>query len=84
VGTSAVFEHDADHCTRNAAARLAKGSSTTRVAARQSQIARKSVPNKSARDNIPSNKPGNEKGPHRCGPCYVWLPDLGSNQGPAD
>ena len=24
------------------------------------------------------------KGPHCCGPCCIWLPDLDSNQGPAD
>ena len=26
----------------------------------------------------------NKKGPHRCGPCCIWLPDLGSNQGHTD
>ena len=25
-----------------------------------------------------------KNGPHRCGPHVAWLPDLGSNQGPAD
>ncbi len=27
---------------------------------------------------------GNRKGLHRCKPLVVWLPDLDSNQGPAD
>ena len=26
----------------------------------------------------------NKKGPHRCRPLLIWLPDLDSNQGPAD
>ena len=24
------------------------------------------------------------KGPQRCGPCFIWLPDLDSNQGHTD
>ena len=29
-------------------------------------------------------RPREAKGPQRCRPCYIWLPDLGSNQGHTD
>ena len=40
------------------------------------------IPNKTKETG--ENAGGNKKGPHRCRPLLIWLPDLDSNQGPAD